>query len=71
MFCRHTDFEEGYMLKVDLEYPKELNDLHNDYTLAPDYMVVTHKWFSEYQRDLLDEHQDITTPNQVYIFRLE
>ena len=27
---------KGCVLKVDLEYPKELNELHNDYTLAPD-----------------------------------
>ena len=24
------------MSKVDLEYPKELRELHNDYHLAPD-----------------------------------
>ena len=24
------------VLEVDLEYPKELHDLHNDYPLAPD-----------------------------------
>ena len=26
----------GYTLEVDLEYPKELHDLHNDYPLAPE-----------------------------------
>ena len=27
---------KGCVLEVDLEYPKELHELHNDYTLAPD-----------------------------------
>ena len=27
---------DGYMLKVDLEYPDELHEFHNDYALAPE-----------------------------------
>ena len=28
------------VLKVDLEYPKELHELHNDYPLAPDKIEI-------------------------------
>ena len=26
----------GYILEIDLEYSKELYDIHNDYPLAPE-----------------------------------
>ena len=32
--------EKGLILEVDLEYPKELHDLHNDYPLAPEKKCV-------------------------------
>ena len=30
----------GYFLEVDLEYPDELQELHNDYPLAPEKLAV-------------------------------
>ena len=30
---------EGCILEVDLEYPKELHDLHNDFPLAPENII--------------------------------
>ena len=30
------DSNVGYTLEVDLHYPKELHNLHNDYPLAPE-----------------------------------
>ena len=40
--------EIGYFLEVDLEYPDELHELHNDYPLAPEKLAVTNDMLSNY-----------------------
>ena len=48
-----ADVKKGWILEVDLEYPEELHDMHNDYPLAPE-KKVTEPWkMSEYQRQLM------------------
>ena len=37
------------VLEVDLEYPKELWELHNNYSLAPDKIEIKWEMYSEYQ----------------------
>lgn len=31
-----NDSDRGLILEVDLEYPTDLHDLHNDYLVAPE-----------------------------------
>ena len=38
----------GYILKVDLEYPNEFHELHNDYPLAPEKPETRHNMLSKY-----------------------
>ena len=42
------DSKEGLILEVDLEYPKELHDLHNDYPIAPEKVKVSNDMLSAY-----------------------
>ena len=41
------DDPKGSILTVDLEYAREVHDLHNDYPLAPEQLCVMDEWRSE------------------------
>ena len=40
----------GFICEVDLEYPDELHQMHNDYPLAPVKLEVKSEWLSQYQQ---------------------
>ena len=63
--------EKGYFLEVDLEYPKELHDLHNDYPLAPESLCVEKEWLSSYQQELLEnDSKDGSAKNFISVPKL-
>ena len=42
------------VLKVDLEYPKELRELHNDYLLAPNKREIKKEMLFKYLLKITD-----------------
>ena len=46
----------GYFLEVDLEYPDELHELHNDYPLAPEKLAISYDMLSDYCKNVPDEY---------------
>ena len=46
--------KKGYILEVDLEYPRELHEKYNAYPLAPEKKPVKKEWFLPYQKRKLE-----------------
>ena len=47
----------GYILEVDLEFPSELYDLHNDYPLAPEKLEITQNMLSKYCFNIANKYR--------------
>ena len=46
----------GYILEVDLEYCKELHDVHNDYPLCPEHISINYDMLSNYCKNIVDKY---------------
>ena len=47
----------GYFLEVNLEYPDELHQLHNDYPLATEKLAVSSDMLSKYCKEIADKYE--------------
>ena len=47
----------GFILEVDLKYPKELHELHNNYPLAAEKRIVTNDMLSRYCKSIADKYE--------------
>ena len=46
----------GYILEVDLEYPDEVHELHNDYLIVPERLEISHDMLLNYCSNIADKY---------------
>ena len=51
-----ADGKKGLILEVDLEYPQELHNLHNDYLVAPEKIKISNGMLSEYCKKIAKKY---------------
>ena len=52
----------GWILEVDLEYPRELHEEHDSFPLAPEKKISKKKWMSPYQKRIIKD-LDLNPPD--------
>ena len=48
--------KKGLILEVELEYPQELHDIHNDYPVAPEKVKVSNNMLSAYCKKIAEKY---------------
>ena len=50
------DNQEGCILEVDLEYTKELHNVHNDYPIGPEKIMIKESMLPNYFKEITSKN---------------